>query len=54
LKADLHHPSQHLKRIGRVWSVRFGLRDRAIGIDHDSGIAWIWIGTHADYDKRFS
>jgi hypothetical protein len=54
LKANPHHPSLHLKRIGRVWSVRVGLHHRAIGIDHDTGIAWIWIGTHADYDKRFS
>ncbi|MFW6028247.1 MAG: hypothetical protein ACOC9Q_01840 [bacterium] len=54
LKANPHHPSLHLKRIGRLWSVRVGLHHRAIGIDYESGIAWIWIGSHADYDKSFS
>jgi hypothetical protein len=54
LKSDPHHPSLHMKRIGRAWSERVGLHHRAIGIDHDSGIAWIWIGSHSDYDKRFS
>jgi hypothetical protein len=24
---------------------------RAIGIDAPDGIQWIWIGSHADYDK---
>lgn len=52
LKSNPHHPSLHLKRVGRLWSVRVGLHHRAIGIDYEAGIARIWIGTHADYDKR--
>jgi len=24
---------------------------RALGIDVPEGIYWVWIGTHADYDK---
>jgi hypothetical protein len=33
LKADPRHPSLHLKRIGRFWSVRVGLRHRALAVE---------------------
>jgi hypothetical protein len=51
LRSDPRHPSLHFKRIGELWSVRGGLHYRALGIDVDDGIMWIWIGTHAEYDK---
>jgi hypothetical protein len=51
LKEDHTHPSLQLKRIGRYFSVRVGLRYRALGVEADDGILWIWIGTHAEYDK---
>ena len=51
LKSDPRHPSLQLKRIDELWSVRVGQRYRAIGIDAPDGIQWIWIGSHADYDK---
>ena len=51
LRVDNQHPSLHFKRIGELWSVRAGLHYRALGLDVDDGIMWIWIGTHADYDK---
>jgi len=51
LKANPRHPSLHLKRIEELWSVRIGQHYRAIGIDAAGGIQWIWIGSHADYDK---
>ena len=51
LKEDRTHPSLQLKRIGRFLSVRIGLHYRALGVEADDGILWIWIGTHADYDK---
>lgn len=37
LKADPRHPSLHLKRIGRFWSVRVGIRHRALAVQasHD-------------------
>ena len=50
LKADSRHPSLHLKRVGRYWSVRVGLHYRALGVDVPDGILWFWLGTHADYD----
>jgi hypothetical protein len=51
LKADPYHPSLHLKRIERVWSVRVGAHYRALGMDAPDSIVWFWIGSHADYDK---
>lgn len=51
LKEDSAHPSLQLKRIGRFFSVRIGLHYRALGVEAQDGILWIWIGTHADYDK---
>lgn len=53
LKADPRHPSLRLKRVGRYWSVRVGLHHRAVGLEAPEfgGIAWFWIGTHAEYDK---
>jgi len=54
LKTNPKHPSLHLKKIRRFWSVRVGIHYRAIGVDtKDSDILWIWIGSHADYDKFF-
>ena len=54
LESDPRHPSLHLKKIGRAWSVRAGLRYRAVGMDApcpQRGILWIWIGSHAEYDR---
>jgi hypothetical protein len=51
LKANSRHPSLQLKRIEELWSARIGQHYRAIGIDAPGGIQWIWIGSHADYDK---
>jgi hypothetical protein len=50
LKADPKHPSLHLKKVGRFWSVRIGLRYRALAVDVDGGLLWFWIGSHTDYD----
>lgn len=51
LKLNPRHPSLQLKRIEDLWSVRVGLHIRAIGVDIPQGILWIWIGSHADYDR---
>ena len=51
LKADPKHPSLHLKKVGKFWSVRVGKKYRALGIDVDEGILWFWIGIHSEYDK---
>jgi len=51
LKTDSRHPSLHFKRIGNLWSVRVGDHYRVLGTTIDVGIYWVWIGTHAEYDK---
>jgi hypothetical protein len=51
LKSDPRHPSLHFKKVGKLWSVRVGAHYRALGTEVEGGMYWIWIGTHADYDK---
>jgi hypothetical protein len=51
LKNDPHHPSLHLKKVGRYWSVRVGLHYRAVAMEVPSGLLWFWIGSHEDYNK---
>jgi hypothetical protein len=51
LKADPHHPSLHLKKVGDLWSARVGMHHRALGTDVEDGILWFWIGSHAEYDR---
>jgi hypothetical protein len=50
LKENPRHPSLQFKKIGRFWSVRVGLRYRALAVEADSDLVWFWIGSHADYD----
>ena len=51
LKQDPQHPSLHLKKVGRFWSVRIGLRYRALATETDNDMLWFWIGSHSDYDR---
>lgn len=51
LKRDDRHPSLHFKKVGGFRSVRVGAHHRALGVDVAEGILWIWIGTHAEYDR---
>ena len=50
LKENPQHPSLHFKKVGRFWSVRIGLRYRALAVELADGLLWFWIGSHADYD----
>lgn len=54
LKVNPDHRSLRFKKVGHLWSVRIGIRYRALGVDVEGGILWFWIGTHADYDKIIS
>jgi hypothetical protein len=57
LRAEPHHPSLHLKRIGRrkhLCSVRVGEHYRALAVEKPEAIVWFWIGTHAEYDRLLS
>ena len=51
LKTDPYHPSLHFKRIDNLWSVRVGSHCRALGVEVKDGILWVWIGSHAEYDR---
>ena len=51
LKENPRHPSLHYKKIGRIWSVRVGIRYRDLAVEKGDARIWFWIGTHAEYDK---
>ena len=51
LRTNPHHPSLHFKRIGELWSIRAGLHHRALGMDVEGGVMWVWIGAHGEYDR---
>jgi hypothetical protein len=51
LCGDPRHPSLHFKKIGRFWSARVGLHHRALAVEAENDLLWVWIGTHADYDS---
>ncbi len=51
LLRDPKHPSLHFKKMGRFWSVRVGLRHRALAVESEDEIVWFWIGTHALYNR---
>ncbi len=44
------HPSLHFKKTGQFWSARVGLHYRAIAVEDNQDLLWVWIGTHAQYD----
>ena len=50
LKKNPEHPSLHLKRVRKYWSVRIGIKHRALAVEVDAGLLWFWIGTHSEYD----
>jgi hypothetical protein len=51
LRADPRHPSLHFKKVGAFWSVRVGLHYRALAVEDGDNIVWVWIGSHAEYDR---
>ncbi len=54
LKTDPRHPSLHFKKLGGHWSARVGAHYRALAVEVEGGMYWIWIGTHAEYDRLVS
>ena len=51
LKDDPAHPSLHFKKVGRFRSARVGLQHRALAVEVDDGLLWIWIGNHSEYER---
>ena len=54
LRDDPSHPSLHFKKVGRYRSARVGLRHRALAVEVDGGLLWIWIGDHAEYERMLN
>ena len=51
---DPHHSSLHFRRLrgsADRFSVRVGDHYRALGQLSGDRIPWVWIGTHAEYDR---
>ena len=51
LKTDPRHASLRLKKIGVFWSIRIGLRYRALAKERPEGLIWVWIGKHDEYEQ---
>jgi mRNA-degrading endonuclease RelE of RelBE toxin-antitoxin system len=51
LKDNPSHPFLQFKKVGKIWSARVGSNYRAIATQIEEGYLWVWIGTHAEYDK---
>ena len=48
------HPGLQFKKLegeDAIYSARFGLDYRALGVLRRNRIVWYWIGSHADYDR---
>lgn len=43
------HPSLQFKKVGRFWSVRVSKGYRALEVETDDGLLWVWIGPHDEY-----
>ena len=54
LKRDPRHPSLHFKKTGKLWSARVGIHHRALAVPDERGFLWVWIGTHAEYDRMIT
>jgi hypothetical protein len=53
-KAEPSHPSLQFRRLrgyDDLFTIRVGDHYRALGVMEAGGITWIWIGTHAEYDR---
>lgn len=51
LRHNPSHPSLHFKKVENFWSVRAGLRHRALAVEDGKDFIWVWIGTHDDYQR---
>lgn len=53
-RRDPRHPSLHFRRLQGTpdrFTVRVGDHYRALGTLTADTITWVWIGTHAEYDR---
>ena len=54
LKQNPDHPSLMLKKTqqGNYWSARVNDDYRALAIEQEGILTWVWIGKHGAYDRR--
>jgi hypothetical protein len=52
MKSDPRHPGVRLKKTGRFWSARAGRSHRAVAVEVEDGLLWIWIGKHDPYERK--
>jgi len=53
-RRDPRHPALRFKRLqgsNDRFSIRIGDHYRALGMQSGDTIIWVWIGTHAEYDR---
>ena len=51
---DPNHPSLRFRRLQGSddrFTIRIGDHHRALGLLRGDTVVWVWIGTHAEYDK---
>jgi hypothetical protein len=51
LQRNPRHPSLQFKKVGDGWSVRVGIDYRALALQGEAGLIWVWIGPHDEYNK---
>jgi hypothetical protein len=51
LQSDPRHSSLRFKKVGSYWSVRVGLKYRALVKERKDGLVWFWIGPHDEYEQ---
>jgi len=51
LRDNRRHPSVRLKKVGLFWSARIGRNYRALAVEEGDDLIWVWLGSHADYDR---
>ena len=49
LKQNAQHPSLRLKKVGTRWSARINNNYRAVAIEEDGNLVWVWLGKHDEY-----
>ena len=51
LKQNPKHPSLNSKNVGDFWSARMNDDYRCLALSNPEGFDWVWIGSHAEYEK---
>jgi hypothetical protein len=51
LVSNPEHPSLRFKKVGEFWSVRVGIDYRALAVEEQDAMLWVWIGHHSEYDR---